>query len=57
MWVYIVPVEQYIPNESEVLKYLRYMNMVEIENILYIDLYLDDISVIKISFYYLDLID
>ena len=55
MWVYIVPVEQYIPNESEVLKYLRYMNMVEIENILYI--YLDDISVIKISFYYLDLID
>ena len=54
MRVYIVPVEQYIPNESEVLKYLRYMNMVEIENILY---YLDDISVIKISFYYLDLID
>ena len=57
MRVYIVPVEQYIPNESEVLKYLRYMNMVEIENILYKLIYLDDISVIKISFYYLDLID
>ena len=36
MRVYIVPVEQYIPNESEVLKYLRYMNMVQIENNLYI---------------------
>ena len=35
MRVYIVPVEQYIPNESEVLKYLRYMNMVEIENNMY----------------------
>ena len=55
MRVYIVPVEQYIPNESEVLKYLRYMDMVQIENNLHI--YLDDISVMKISFYYLDLID
>ena len=38
MWVYIVPVEQYIPNESEVLKYLRYMN---IENNMHIDLIMD----------------
>ena len=38
MRVYIVPVEQYIPNESEALKYLRYMDMVQIENNLHIDL-------------------